>query len=101
MTVSMTCAAKACHVRFYLEDDLNSRLRESGETFYCVFGHSQSYEADNKRERELVDLRRRLELAESSRVTGNQWRDNQIRSLKGQLTRAKKLLPRARIEVKA
>lgn len=41
--VLISCANKGCHTLFAIPDAVNDRLRETGESFCCPFGHAQSY----------------------------------------------------------
>jgi len=57
-----TCPHRGCHCIFALPDSVNDRLRETKETFYCPYGHAQSYGGDTEVERlkKIIEEKRRI-----------------------------------------
>jgi len=47
----LTCARVGCHVLFAVTVDMDDRLRETHEDFYCPFGHSNTYPQQTKAEK--------------------------------------------------
>lgn len=52
-----TCAHQGCHALYAVPDSVDNRLRETKETFYCPFGHSQVYGGST----EVQRLKREIE----------------------------------------
>jgi hypothetical protein len=49
--VVVTCPSVGCHCRFGVPESVDTRLRETKESFCCPFGHSQSYGGDTEAQR--------------------------------------------------
>jgi len=60
----LTCPHEGCHCLFGIDSLVVSRLRDSKETFYCTFGHSQSFRGTP----EIDKLKKELE-AKTSLIT--------------------------------
>lgn len=41
--VAITCPAQGCHTMMWIAKRMDKRLRETHESFNCLFGHSASY----------------------------------------------------------
>lgn len=53
-------ACYKCSVPIHLEQDVYQHLKESGRDFWCLNGHSQSYRADNEKDKTIAALKREL-----------------------------------------
>lgn len=71
--VKVSCPRSGCHATQWIDTDVDARLRETHETFYCMYGHSGTYphktEAEKLKERLtykdgiIADLESKLRVA--------------------------------------
>jgi len=64
--VQISCARQGCHTIFGIPQPVVDRLQETHESFYCPFGHSQSYPGETP-ERELEKTKKLLATSRKER----------------------------------
>ena len=72
----LTCARVGCHCIFYLPLDMIKRLQNTHESFCCLFGHLQNYDAktDLEIEREKnLELHKKIYELEDAKKPTRKW----------------------------
>lgn len=86
----------ACHVAFGLTSEMQTRLRESHQSFYCPNGHSQAYRGQTEAERlaaklrSVEDDRHWYKAAEARQSASRAAAERQLAATKGVVTRMRK-----------
>jgi len=86
----------ACHVAFGLTSEMQTRLRDTHQSFYCPNGHPQSYLGQTEAERLKIKLRSVeqdrdwYKEAESRQSAGRASAERQLAATKGVVTKMRK-----------
>lgn len=67
----ISCPTEKCHCIFYLPSVVVDRLIQTHESFFCPYGHTQSYQGKNDLEKTKDELEkyRKLYIETDQRVT--------------------------------
>ncbi len=87
---SMYCAHSGCANVINLADQQEQRLRDTHETFYCVMGHSNVFRGKTDSQR-VKELEATIQAKDEQYNRATEWRDNTIRTLRGHITRIKRM----------
>lgn len=94
----------SCHAPIYMTNELQARLRRTGEVFYCMAGHKQWYGGSevDRLQKELAAKEKALAAMSKDKEyyldlnnrknRAIQQRDHVIRTLKGNVTKLRKKL---------
>jgi hypothetical protein len=88
-----TCIVQGCGISWYHPSGFDQQRRRDHIIFYCPNGHGQYYTGKNEEEKlkqKVVDLERELSMKQGDLF----WCENSKRSLKGEITKLKKIIER-------